>query len=289
VSAVDVASAASRTAEAASAARASSLAAEVASRSLADALFEGTVTFAGKVSNGRAGGSVGYINRPAVARGAEDVLRAGVEAADKMLKAGGGDEAAAIFRKLAESVEDLSINATSQTRTQAVRGYVGGSWQNQKKALMIETKEFDVKAFTDRYELYLARKVKARPTKASKNIDPDAVGGVFIHELVHTLDYISEIKLGKDLMLRNKIEADGIFARVKEIHKGFDKGTPEHSDWSYATTQRSEALPEISRMYFQGPSTRTGTAADGAAWREEYPDLAEWVKENVLNPSLVGF
>ena len=90
-------------------------------------------------------------------------------------------------------------------------------------------------------------------------------------------------------MLRNRIVDDGIFDRVKVIQKGLkDSGdVAEANEWAYAASKPSEALPELSRMYFQG--AREGDVAAGKAWREAYPDLAGWVEDNVLDPSLLGF
>ena len=66
-----------------------------------------------------------------------------------------------------------------------------------------------------------------------------------------------------------------------------DAGDPDAREGDYAASTASEALPELSRMYLQG--VRAGNAAAGEAWRNEYPELAAWVKDNILDPSLLGF
>jgi hypothetical protein len=282
-------SAASRAAEAAAATRASAVAAEVASRSLSGALFENATVAAARAVNGKARSTVLSQRRKPPTADGRRIFNAGVDAADVLLKAGGGDEAAAMFRRLAGQVEDVSIGRTTQTLNQAMDGSVRGAWYESENALMMETRTFDVDVWNKRVADYKARLTRTMPNSASADIAANDFAGTFIHELTHTLDYVSERQLGTPNMLRNRIVDDGIFDRVKVIQKGFkDSGdVVEASDWAYATSKPSEALPELSRMYFQG--ARQGDAAAGKAWREAYPDLAGWVEDNVLDPSLLGF
>jgi hypothetical protein len=284
-------SAASRATEAAVAARASAVAAEVASRSLSGALFDNATVAAARAVRGKAQTTVLSSRRKPPTADARRVLNAGVDAADVMLRAGGGDEAAAIFRKLAGQVEDVSIGRTTQTINQArLEGSVRGAWYESKNALMMETRSFDVDVWNKRVAEYNARLTSKVPNSASADIAANDVAGTFIHELTHVLDYVSERKLGTPNMLRNKIVDDEIFDRVKVVFKGFDESgdLAQARQWDYAASTPSEALPELSRMYFQGADS-LGDAAAGKAWREAYPDLAGWVEDNVLDPSLVGF
>lgn len=288
VSAADSVSAASRAAEAAVAARASAVAAEVASRSLSGALYQDAVVAAARSVKGNAQTTVLSTRRTAPSAGSVKVLNAGIDAADVLLKAGGGDEAAAIFRKLAGGVGDVSVGTTSQTINQARRGSVRGAWYYTENALMMETKRFDPDLWFKRVSDYRNRLTRKKPQTATANIAPDNIAGTFIHELTHTLDYVSERALGQSGMLRNRLVEDGIFDEVKTIHKALEAAEDAGAgEWAYAASEPAEALPELSRMYFQG--IRGGNAAAGEAWRNEYPELAAWVKDNILDPSLLGF
>lgn len=290
VSAADSVSAASRAAEAAVATRASAVAAEVASKSLSGALFDNATVAAARAVRGKAQTTVLSSRRKPPTADARRLLSAGIDAADVMLKAGGGDEAAAMFRKLAGQVEDVSIGRTTQTINQATReGSVRGAWYESENALMMETRTFDVEVWNKRVAQYNARLTNKVPNSASVDIAANDIAGTFIHELTHVLDYVSERKLGTPNMLRNRIVDDGIFERVKAVFNGLKESgdLPEARRWGYAASKPSEALPELSKMYFQGAGE--GDAAAGKAWREAYPELAGWVKDNVLDPSLVGF
>ena len=98
-----------------------------------------------------------------------------------------------------------------------------------------------------------------------------------LHELTHAIDDL------EDLALREKIVRDGIQERISQV---YSNGNGDPAFW-YAASDPAEGVAELARMYVYGTEGSTITTSNvgsltGKAWRETYPDLADWVEKEVF-------
>lgn len=227
-------------------------------------------------------------NKPPTAK-AQRILDDGIDRAEELLAGVDDDRALGLFIQAADRVAEVQVSSSKWTVDQARRGMTAGSWAERPRRLAMETRYFDVDGYVRRVDDYnestraLNARVRAgdssvtakdylpRPSGAMTDRTADDMAGTFIHELTHVIDHAGARDLTK------RIEADGIFSQVQEIYRSTDGDAKEF--W-YAATKPSEALPEITRMYFHGTSATGGST--GAVFRRQYPELAEWVEQNVF-------
>ena len=238
----------------------------------ADALLEDAQTF-----NKRA-------KDAATVRSAADYAMTAIEAQNPA--------AVSTFLRAAANVREVQTAATSITIKKARRGYPAGSYTARYARLFLEMNRFDVVKFekrVDKYNLAIdefnslpdfertrqrAKLLPSRPTASTAAASVEDIGGTMIHELVHTIDN----DVGRTLSA--KAGTDGMYDQVVSIHRGQSEG---YDLFAYASTKPSEAVPEITRMYFEGSGgDLTGTQISAEEWRKKYPGLADWVEENVI-------
>lgn len=140
----------------------------------------------------------------------------------------------------------------------------------------------------------------------------DEMADTLIHELTHSLDHTSNWQLTKSAKVKIFPDLDAVgpvdeFAGrafavggsgdaqevgLLSIHDVFKKYAQSETPWiseafSYGSTMPEESVAEVVKMYFGGVQSNFKTIQAGdppvnisaKEWREQFPDLAEWVKK----------
>lgn len=129
----------------------------------------------------------------------------------------------------------------------------------------------------------------------------EEVAGTLIHELAHALDFKQGTSIGFDpLGLTRKWRADGMQQQVwRAYYRGQVDisgnvvkplpGATKDPRFSYATTKGEEGLAEAMRLYFMGDTDINGvTTLTAQEFREQYPELAAWIRRNIVDAAEGG-